>query len=611
MTPLRVCLLGNPNAGKTALFNALTGLRQKVANYPGVTVERREGWLEAEGREVHLLDLPGIYSLEAPSPEGQIAVREASGTAGTPPDLLVAVLDATNLERHLYLVAQLRELGRPLMVALNMMDLARARGIVLDVPALARALGVPVLPLSAATGEGIEDLRKALASPPPAPAPLEKRDILARYAWVREVCAQAVDRSGEKPDRLTDRLDRVLTHRVAGLVVFLVLMLLVFMAIFTWAKAPMDAILAAVAWSQGLARHGFEAAGLGGGALEGLAVDGVLQGVGAVLVFLPQILLLFLFIGLLEDSGYMARAAFLMDRIMRAVGLHGRSFIPLMSSFACAIPGIMATRTIEDRRDRLATILVAPWMSCSARLPVYTLMIGALIPATLLWGVVPLQALTVFSMYVLGVAAAFAAAWLFKKTVLKGPPPPFLMEMPPYRLPRIRDVLLNMWDRSRLFLKKAGTVILAVSIVLWCLAAYPKGPMERTFAGRMGHAIEPAIRPLGFDWRIGVGLITSFAAREVLVGTLATLYGMEEGEDLDKSQALQEHIRHDYTPVMAVSLMVFFVLACQCMSTVAVVRRETNSWSWPLFMVAYMTVLAWAASLVTYQVGMRIAGAQA
>jgi len=604
VTPVRACLIGNPNAGKTALFNALTGLRQKVANYPGVTVERREGWLEVSGREIRLLDLPGIYSLEAPSPEGRIAVREAYGTDGTPPDLLVAVLDATNLERHLYLVAQLLEAGRPLALAVNMTDLARARGIRVDAGALSVETGAPVIPLSATTGEGVEDLRRVLAAPPVAPPPHPKRDILARYAWVREVCAKVVDRSAQKPDRLTDRLDRVLTHHVAGLAVFMGLMLLVFTAIFSWAKVPMDAILASVGWVQELVRHGFSASGLSGGPLEGLAVDGILQGVGSVLVFLPQILLLFLFIGLLEDSGYMARAAFLMDRIMRAVGLHGRSFIPLMSSFACAIPGIMATRTIEDRRDRLATILVAPWMSCSARLPVYTLMIGALIPKGY-------QALTMLSMYVLGVAAAFVAAWIFKKTVLKGPPPGFLMEMPPYRLPRLRDVLLNMWDRSRLFLKKAGTVILAVSIVLWALAAYPKGPMERTYAGRMGHAIEPLIKPLGFDWRIGVGLITSFAAREVLVGTLATLYGMEAGEDLDKSRALQDHIRADYTPLMAVSLMVFFVLACQCMSTVAVVRRETNSWRWPIFMVGYMTVLAWVASFAVYQIGMRIAGVPA
>lgn len=602
-------LVGNPNAGKTTLFNALTGLRQKVGNYPGVTVECKEGMLDSG---VRLLDLPGLYSLSPRSPEEALAAGVLKGEGAEAPDAIVAVADATNLERHLYLVTQLLELGRPLVLALNMSDLARARHLAIDAGALSRELGIPVVAVSALTGEGLEGLGRLLAAGVPAPrmpeglaaavreaAPRGPRaGILARYAWIRGVGGRVIDRRVQSPDRLTEGLDRVLTHRVFGLAAFLGLMFLVFLAIFSLAEIPMGWVEAGVAFVQDLVRTGFSRAGMAGGALEGLVVDGGLAGVGAVLVFLPQILILFFFIAVLEDSGYMARAAFLMDRFMRAVGLHGKSFIPLMSSFACAIPGIMATRTIENRKDRLATILVAPLMSCSARLPVYLLLVAAFVPR--------FQAAAMLGLYALGTLAAFLMARLFKSTLLKGPPPPFIMELPPYRVPALKGVLLSMGERSGQFVKRAGTVILAISMVLWFLASHPKGPggaapaMEATYVGCMGHAIEPAIRPLGFDWRIGVGLVTSFAAREVMVTTLATLYGVEGDDDAVRA-GLVERLRRDYSPAVGVSLLVFFVLACQCMSTLAVVKRETGSWSWALFMLAYMTVLAYLGSLAAYQ----------
>ena len=632
---LRVLLVGNPNAGKTTLFNALTGLRQKVANYPGVTVERKEGWFQAGGREVHLMDLPGIYSLAARSPEERIAAREVRGEGDEAPDLVVAIVDATNLERHLYLVTQLLGRGLPVVLALNMMDLARERRVVIDVAGLSRRLGIPVVPLVASRGEGVEELKRAIAAAASAtvlpaglgaalaalPAGDPRAEIHARYGWIREVCAGAVDRRIVSPHNLTERLDAVLTHRAGGFLIFLGLMLLVFMSIFTWAEVPMDLIQSGVVAAQGLARAGFGAAELAGGPLEGLVVDGALEGVGSVLVFLPQILILFFFIALLEDSGYMARVAFLMDRLMRGIGLHGKSFIPLMSSFACAIPGIMAARTIDNRKDRLATILVAPLMSCSARLPVYTLVIGAFIPDRRVGGLVSLAALTMLAMYLLGLLAAMVMARIFKSTLLKGPPPPFIMELPSYRMPSVRSVLLSMWDRSKLFLRRAGTVILAVSVLLWFLASYPRAeggvsaPIERSFAGRMGHAMEPVIRPLGFDWRIGVGLVTSFAAREVLVSTLATIYRIEGGDEEGGRRDLEKRLREErdpatgrpvYTALTGVSLMVFFVLACQCMSTLAVVRRETGNWGWPALMFFYMTVLAYGASFVVFQVGTRM-----
>jgi ferrous iron transport protein B len=444
-----------------------------------------------------------------------------------------------------------------------------------------------------------------------------------RYRWINEVCHDALTMPKEERRTLTQRLDNALTHRVWGPLIFLALMLLVFQSIYSWASYPMDAIDAVIQWLGGLVTNIMPA-----GALRSLLVDGVLAGVGAVVVFLPQILFLFFFLALLDDSGYLARAAFIMDKLMSSVGLHGRSFIPLMSSFACAIPGIMATRTIENKRDRFLTILIAPLMSCSARLPVYTLMIGAFIPNRRALGVISLPALTMLAMYLVGIGAAMVVGWVFRRTLFKGQPSPFLLELPPYRLPVLRNVVITMWERGSEFLKRAGTIILAISIVLWFLVAYPQRQplpneteaqaageqIRHSYAGRIGHLIEPVVQPLGFDWKMGIGLIASFAAREVLVSTLATVYNVGEADE--SSVTLREALRREkypdgrpvYTPLVAVSLMVFFVLACQCMSTIAVVRRETNSWAWATFMFGYMTALAYIGSLVVYQVGFWVLG---
>ncbi len=709
----RIALLGNPNSGKTTLFNALTGLRQKVGNYAGVTVEKKVGRCRLpSGQNVEVLDLPGSYSLQPASPD-EIIVRDVllGLLPGTPPpDVIVLVLDATNLERHLYLVLQVLELGRPAIVALNMIDAAEEAGIRIDESALEHRLGVPVISIAAAKGRGIGNLRRlmdreiepstrhfrrwpdpvrgaieglevrlprlphvpdrsradlaialllddgeddALARAVPAeildglPAIREKLDqqdpgwrqgdVLGRYDEIADIVKIAVVAPGDARDEMRERIDRVLTHRIFGPVIFLLLMGAVFQSVFSWAQPAMDLIDTLI--------HGFSRlveAALPEGPLQSLLVDGIIAGVGTTITFVPQIAILFLFISLLEDTGYMARAAFIMDRIMGKVGLSGRAFIPLLSSFACAIPGIMATRTIDNRRDRLTTILIAPFMSCSARLPVYALLIGAFIPD--IWiGPVTLPGITLLALYALGIAAAVVVAWALKRTALKGGKPLYVMELPPYRLPSWRSVLVSVRDRSLLFLQKAGTVILAVSIILWFLASYPKGGPEATrlaaeittaqqagdtaaatalerelagatlresFAGRVGHALEPVIRPLGFDWRIGIGLLTSFAAREVMVSTMATVFNL--GTHSDEPVSLRQTMREAtdpatgaraYTPLVGLSLMVFFALACQCMSTVAVARRETNSWRWPLFMLVMMNALAWLASFAVYQGG--------
>jgi ferrous iron transport protein B len=688
-----VALVGNPNAGKTTVFNKLTGLRQKVANYPGVTVEKKEGrCVLPDGSAVTVLDLPGAYSLTSRSPDEDIVRDVLLGLRkDTPrPDVVVVVVDASNLERNLYLVTQVMELGLPMIVALNMLDTAQAHGRAVNAKILEAKLGVPVVPLIAHKGEGMDELREKLTTMPPLPkhrvplpqalraataeltdklqAELKLDEVWAnalalrllvsdsaaeavqqrwgnhwlpivegvrrclrtgdvdtihaeateRYRWINEVCRDAMSVPQEARLTLTERLDRVLTHRIFGPVIFLALMLIVFQSIFSWAKLPMDAIDGAMQWLGGLVSNVMPE-----GALRSLLVDGVIAGVGAVVVFLPQILFLFFFLALLDDSGYLARAAFLMDKLMSSVGLHGRSFIPLMSSFACAIPGIMATRTIENKRDRFLTILIAPLMSCSARLPVYTLMIGAFIPDRRVFGFVSLPALTMLAMYLLGISTAMGVGWIFRRTLFKGQPSPFLLELPPYRVPVLRNVVITMWERAREFLHRAGTIILAISIVLWFLVSYPpRAPLpnetreqaageqiRHSYAGRLGRLIEPIVRPLGFDWKIGIGLIASFAAREVLVSTLATVYNVGEADET--SVGLREALRREkypdgrpvYTPLVAVSLMVFFVLACQCISTIAVVRRETNSWQWAAFMVAYMTALAYLGSLVVYQVG--------
>ena len=693
--PLTVALAGNPNAGKTTLFNALTGLRQKVANYPGVTVERKEGaWTLAPGSPAaRLIDLPGLYSLDAASIDEQIARDVITGRIQNlpAPDVIVCVVDATNLERNLYLVTQLLEYGRPLVVALTMFDLAQKRNLEIDTSQLASALGVEIVPVVVTQRLGIAALAEAVlrasgksaagagwrlsaeaeqelaalmgnngnsvdrhsalrdlyAEELPedesrqllvhaARARLSESNptwwqepLLARYDWIEQVAARAVRSGGGSGAAHTpttaERIDRALTHKFFGPVILVAIMLVVFQTIFSWAALPMDLI------DNGFGRLGdFVGDLLPEGLLRDLLVDGVIAGVGGVVVFLPQILLLFFFIAVLEDTGYMARAAFLMDRLMRGVGLHGKAFMPLLSSFACAIPGIMATRTIENPKDRLATIMIAPFMSCSARLPVYTLMIAAFFSTQKLFGFVSIGALMIMAMYVLGILVAIGVAWVLKRTILKAPTPPLVLELPPYRVPNPLTILQMMLSRAWLFLKRAGTVILAISIILWALATFPRmekpsqaataevgnevdyhgEQLRQSYAGRAGHVIEPVIKPLGFDWKMGVALISSFAARETLVSTLSIIYNVGDSEDEGSDSlvsAVREAKRPDgtpaWTPLVALSMMVFFVLAIQCMSTVAIVRRETNSWRWPLFMIAYMTALAYLASFITYQGG--------
>lgn len=685
--PLTIAIAGNPNAGKTSLFNALTGLRQKVANYPGVTVESKTGgWsLAPNVPAARVLDLPGLYSLDATSLDEQIArdVMLGRAVAVADPDVIVVAVDATNLVRNLYLVMQLLETGRRIVVALTMIDLAQRSRLEIDLDKLREALGVAVVPVIAKQRWGLDALGKAVldaAAQRRAVAPcwrlsseveaqltllsrgasgdasggdwarrylamrelfsetlpeanerrklveqaraqLERGDhhrhhwrqepLIARYEWIESVVKQTVHFSGDGEPSTTERIDAVVTHKIGGPLILLVVMLLVFQTIFSWANLPMNLIDHVFSALGDAMRSHFPA-----GILTDLLADGVIAGVGAVLVFLPQILLLFFFISVLEDSGYMARAAFLMDRLMRGVGLNGKAFMPLMSSFACAVPGIMATRTIESPKDRIATIMIAPFMSCSARLPVYTLMIAACFADRKILGVLSAGVVIILAMYLLGICVAIVVAWILKETVLKAPAPPFVMELPPYRMPHLPNVAHAMFERAGLFVKRAGTVILAISILLWALVAFPRGPastpseqVQQSFAGQAGRAIEPLIAPLGFDWKIGIGLISSFAARETIVSTLSIVYnvGDDAKDPTSLVGALRTAKRPDgspaWTPLVAVSLMVFFVLACQCMSTLAVVRRETNSWRWPLFMLGYMLVLAYLGSLLTYQGG--------
>ncbi len=653
----RVALVGSPNSGKSSLFNRLTGLRQKVANYPGVTVEKTVGdCILPSGKRVEVLDLPGTYSMAPRSPDEQIVrdVLEGRHESTDGADLVVAVVDATNLERQLYLALQILSTGRPAILVLNLIDAAEAEGIAIDVPALTRRLGVPVLAVSAKTGRGMDRLREAIDAPrgnghgngsgnggaalPRATLLADAGDPARGYKDVEAIVREVVRRR-PKPDPIRIRIDHVLTHRILGPAIFLLLMATVFQSIYAWATPAMDLIDTGFTALAGGIRSAIPA-----GPLQSLLADGVIAGAGTVASFLPQLVILFFFLALLEDSGYMARAAFIMDRVMGAVGLPGRAFLPLLSSFACAIPGIMATRTIESRNDRLTTILIAPFMSCSARLPVYALLIGAFIPDKHLLGFIGLRGLTLLALYLFGIAAALVVAWVLKRTVLRGRRPLYVMELPPYRIPTWRSVLLTIRNRCALFLQRAGTVIVAVSIVLWFLATYPSGHPEtraleaqaraaaaagttveaarfrdaasgaalrHSFAGMLGQVIEPAIRPLGFDWKIGIGLISSFAAREVMVSTMATIYNLESSGN-DASASLRRILPGVtdartglpvYTPLVAVSLMVFFALACQCMSTVAVVRRETNSWRWPIFMLVLMNVMAWGASFAVFQGG--------
>ncbi len=685
-------IVGNPNCGKTTLFNALTGLRQKVGNYPGVTVEKKIGTTYSQhGRPIQIIDLPGAYSLAARSPDEAVLRDVLFGRrVDTPqPDRIICVVDAANLERNLYLVHQILDLGRPVIIALNMMDIATGAGLKIDADALAHALGVPVIPCEAVRGRGLVELKLALSRvdlslakhrwdvpAPIAPAvaelqasltdndarspliaraealllltdfdtvrvagsrPLSDRThgilanwrqrwtgegtdwsaalIRSRYDAIGLLCRNVVVRTREQGPSRSDRIDAVLCHSVWGWAVFGVIMAALFFSIFSLAETPMNFIdehVAAVgAWVKGA---------MAPGDLRDLLTGGVIGGVGSVIVFLPQILILFFFVGLLESTGYMARAAFIMDRPMSKVGLNGRSFIPLLGSYACAIPGIMATRTIENAKDRLVTILVAPLMSCSARLPVYLLMIATLLPSTAVPAATKVGIMLL--MYALGTAGTFGFAWLFKRTLVKSAPPHMIMELPPYQPPRLKEILRQMIERGWLFLKNAGTIILGISIVLWFLTTYPKHPdpsappdaqITHSFAGRAGRLIEPVIKPLGFDWRIGIGLITSFAAREVFVSSTAVVFSVQNfagGKRSDVTPvraALRAAKWPDgaplFTPLVCFTLMVYYVFAMQCMSTVAVVKRETNSWRWPLFQIFYMTGTAWLVCFIFYQAG--------
>ena len=594
-----VAVVGPPNSGKSTLFNRLTGLRQKVANYPGVTVEKRVGQARLSGSlEVELVDLPGIYSLVPMSEDEQVAYDVLTGrmTGISPPDAIVLILDSTNLGRHLSFAAPILSLGVPTLVVLNLADDLRRRGGKIDLDKLAGRLGTPVVLISARTGEGVpaveEFLEGALGVPSPAELPVIQNVPLCRE-WSARL-GTAADYAAPAPPLWTRRLDALFLHPVAGPLIFGILVVAVFQAVFTVAVPLMDGLDAAVSAS-GKWLNLF----LPDSWFRSLLIEGVWGGVGSVVIFLPQILLLFIFIGVLEDSGYMARAALIADRTMRKVGLQGKSFIPLLSAYACAVPAIMATRTIESKRDRTATILIAPFMTCSARLPVYTLVIAAFIPEQpLLGGVLGTRAVTMLGLYLLGFMAAVLTAWALKSSVLRSERSSFVLEMPPYRMPSLRSLGLRLFDRARIFLRRAGTVILATSIILWILASLPlqdgkAPPIAESIVGTVGRTIEPVIEPLGFNWRIGVGLITSLAAREVIVGTLGTLYGMEGDEG---SRDLQEALRSELDLGGAVALLVFFAFAMQCMSTVAVVRRETGGWKWPVIQFTYMTLLAYVAA---------------
>ncbi len=606
-----VALVGNPNAGKSALFNALTGARQKVGNYPGVTVERKSGRLSlADGRPVELVDLPGTYSLEPSSPDEAVTRDVVLGAqAGErQPQAIVVVVDATNLDNHLRFALQLIGLGLPTVVALNMIDMARRDGLVIDVAALSAALGVPVIPTVAVRRQGLAELVEALGtrigdgSRAPVVLGLPDADTTLLQRRARRI-ARATSRETGRANLWTRRLDAVALHPVAGPLLLAVLMFVMFQAVFAWAEAPMALIEGAFAQVQGVVT-----ATLPDGVLRSLISDGVIAGIGAVVVFLPQILILFFFILLLEASGYMVRAAFLMDRLMARVGLSGRAFIPLLSSFACAIPGIMATRTIDDPRDRLTTILIAPLMTCSARLPVYAGIIAAFIPARQVLPGVGLQGLVLFALYLAGIVGALVAALVLRRTVTKGAGHGFLMEMPRYQLPIPRDVLLGLWQRAWIFLRRAGTIIAVTTIVLWALLSFPKPPpgdptppVDYSIAGRIAGGLARVVAPIGFNRDIALALIPAMAAREMAVSSLATVYAIQDGGDEARTaRSLGERLRGRWPLPTALAFLAWFVFAPQCLSTIAVTRRETNGWKWPAFMLGYLFVLAYLAAGATF-----------
>ncbi|WP_042695444.1 ferrous iron transporter B [Azospirillum sp. B506] len=626
--PPRIALVGNPNCGKTGLFNALTGARQKVANYPGVTVERKIGdCVSPAGTRVQFVDLPGTYSLRARSPDEEVTRDVVLGRFRheAPPDVMVCVADATNLRLHLRLVLELKKLGRPIILALNMMDVAEARGCRVDAAALSAALGVPVVPTVAIRRTGIVGLLDQierslvamtadLAPAPCGPSPCgwsepSAHDLRAYHQEVEGILAAALRDAG-KPSLATRRIDAALLHPAIGLPFLFLVLFLMFQAVFAWAAMPMDMIDKGLGWVQVAA-----GAALPDGMLKSLLTDGIIAGVGSVLIFLPQILVLFFFILMLESTGYMARAAFLLDRLMGGVGLHGRAFIPLLSSFACAVPGIMAARTIENRADRLATIMIAPLMTCSARLPVYTLIIAAFVPnRSVAGGMIGLQGLVMFTLYAAGILSALAVAFVLKRTIFKGAREPLLMELPSYRLPSPRDILLGLLERARIFLARAGTVIFAIMILLWFLGSFPAAPdgatgpaIDYSFAGMLGHALAPLLAPIGFTWQIAIALVPGMAAREVAVAALGTVYALSETGDA-LSGSLAGVLAADWSLPTALSLLAWFVFAPQCVSTLSVVKRETNSWFWMLVMIAYMTVLAYGAAFVTFRLSSALLG---
>ena len=615
-TPL-IALVGNPNCGKTALFNILTGSRQKVANYAGVTVERKEGsLLTPSGLRVRILDLPGAYSLDPLTPDEQVTADVLFGRrAGeTQPDFVVCVTDATNLRQNLRLVLSLKRLGLPMVVALNMTDIARRKGIVIDAERLAGELGVPVVETVGVKAAGVRSLIKVLdgvSVPPHARQAALWRtpsaaDIEYDQSEVRRILGLV---GGDRLDGVTvsDRVDAVALHPVFGPVILAVILFLVFQAVFAWAQAPMDEIKLGVA-----AFGNWLGAALPASLLKDLLINGVLAGVGSVLVFLPQIIILFFFILVLEDSGYLPRAAFLLDRVMGSVGLSGRAFIPLLSSFACAIPGIMATRTIQNPRDRLATIMIAPLMTCSARLPVYALIIGAFIPRRVLWGGLELQGVVLFALYVLGVAGAMAVAFVLKRTGASAGLQSLMLELPAYHWPNLRNLGIGLWQRVEIFMSRVGTIILALMVILWALSSFPAPPpgaagppIQYSIAGHLGAWLAVLFAPIGFNWQISIALVPGLAAREVAVGALGTVYALSATGN-DVSGALTPLISQSWSLPTALSLLAWYVFAPQCLSTLATVRRETNSWRYPIIMAGYLFAMAYAGSWITYRIALAL-----